>query len=90
MVEKKKNVSFYKRKKKEKCQFLLYVGRCKGKTDICQFFFFFLFSMNLFLIIIAFFYTAGLALCIASEIVGSSFPWIAIIILWLSSSLRLT
>ena len=31
--------------KKEKCQFLLYVGRCKGKTDICQFFSFF--SMNL-------------------------------------------
>ena len=36
-------------KRKEKCQFLLYVGRCKGKTDICQFFLFF-FSMNLSLI----------------------------------------
>ena len=30
---------FTKGKKEEKCQFLLYVGRCKGKTDICQFFF---------------------------------------------------
>ena len=32
--------------KKEKCLFLLYVGRCKGKTDICLFFSSF-FSMNL-------------------------------------------
>ena len=25
------------RGKKEKCLFILYVGRCKGKTDICLF-----------------------------------------------------
>ena len=36
----------YRGKKKEKCLFLLYVGRCKGKTDICLFLFPF-FSMNL-------------------------------------------
>merc|ERR1711951_78229 len=36
----------YVGEKKEKCLFLLYVGRCKGKTDICLFIFFF-FSMNL-------------------------------------------
>ena len=29
----------YRGKKKEKCLFLLYVGRCRGKTDICLFFF---------------------------------------------------
>ena len=28
------------RGKKEKCLFLLYVGRCKGRTDICLFFFY--------------------------------------------------
>ena len=27
-----------KGKKEENCQFLLYVGNGKGKTDICQFF----------------------------------------------------
>ena len=36
----------YRGKKREKCQFLVYVGRCKGKTDICQIFSSF-FSMNL-------------------------------------------
>ena len=44
--KKGKMLVFTKGKKKEKCQFLLYVGRCKGKTDICQVFFLF-FSMNL-------------------------------------------
>ena len=33
----------YRGKKEEKCLFLLYVGRCKGKTDICLFFFSFFF-----------------------------------------------
>ena len=28
----------YQGEKREKCQLLLYVGRCKGKTDIFQFF----------------------------------------------------
>ena len=32
--------------REKKCLFLLYVGRGKGKTDICLFFFSF-FSMNL-------------------------------------------
>ena len=34
----------YRGEKKEKCLFLLYVGRCKGKTDICLFFFFFFYG----------------------------------------------
>ena len=34
----------YRGKKKEKCWFSLYVGRCKGKTDICQFIFLFLYE----------------------------------------------
>ena len=34
----------YRGKKKRQIWFLLYVGRCKGKTDICQFFFFFFFN----------------------------------------------
>ena len=39
---KKGKMLVFTKGKKENCQFLLYVGRCKGKTDIFQFF-----SMNL-------------------------------------------
>ena len=39
----KGSVLVFTKGKKEKCQFLLYVGRCKGKTDICHFSFLFLF-----------------------------------------------
>ena len=60
----------YRGKKEEKCQFLLYVGRCKGKTNICQFFSFFYYEpfpaikIILFIKFLYIFYWSGKGKCV--------------------------